>query len=70
MGSQGTRAIARVLRENISLERLNLAGNWMEGEGGMYMARMLTDNDYITELVRAGYTNTIYYGKVLSEIDK
>ena len=52
LGPQGTRAIARVLRESITVERLNLAGNWMEGEGGMHMARMLSENEYITDLVR------------------
>ena len=39
------------LQDNITLERLNLAGNWMEGEGAMHMSRMLQENDYITDLV-------------------
>lgn len=39
------------LQDNITLEKLNLQGNWIEGAGGLAMARMLEDNDYITELV-------------------
>ena len=38
-------------QDNITLEKLNLQGNWMTGDGGAAMARMLEDNDYITELV-------------------
>ena len=40
------------LQANMNIERLNLSGNWMEGLGGAYMAAMLTDNDFITHLVR------------------
>ena len=40
-----------VLQDNVTLEKLNLQGNWIEGDGGLAMARMLEDNDYITELV-------------------
>ena len=39
------------VQDNITLEKLNLQGNWIEGDGGSAMARMLEDNDYITELV-------------------
>lgn len=39
-------------QDNVTLEKLNLQGNWIEGEGGLAMARMLEDNDYITEIVR------------------
>lgn len=48
------------LQENVTLERLNLAGNWMEDEGSMHMARMLHENDYITELV-SNWSSTLYY---------
>ncbi|XP_060577123.1 leucine-rich repeat-containing protein 74B-like [Ruditapes philippinarum] len=51
LGSSATKAIALVLRDNITLEKLNLQGNWIEGDGGLAMARMLEENDYITELV-------------------
>lgn len=51
LGPAAAKAIALVLRDNITLEKLNLQGNWMEGDGGAAMARMLEDNDYITELV-------------------
>lgn len=44
------KAIALVLRNNISLEKLNLDGNWIGSEGGECMARMLEENEYITEL--------------------
>ena len=40
-----------MLQDNVTLEKLNLQGNWIEGDGGLAMARMLEDNDYITELV-------------------
>ncbi|XP_052276174.1 leucine-rich repeat-containing protein 74B-like isoform X1 [Dreissena polymorpha] len=51
LGASAAKAIALVLRDNITLEKLNLQGNWIEGEGGLAMARMLEENDYITELV-------------------
>lgn len=35
----------------MTCEKLNLAGNWMEEVGARCMARMLTENDYITDLV-------------------
>ncbi|KAL4238564.1 hypothetical protein ACF0H5_003271 [Mactra antiquata] len=50
LGASAAKAIALVLRDNITLEKLNLQGNWIEGEGGVAMARMLEENDYITEL--------------------
>ncbi|XP_052770274.1 leucine-rich repeat-containing protein 74B-like isoform X2 [Mya arenaria] len=50
LGPAATKAIALVLRDNITLEKLNLQGNWIEGDGGLAMARMLEDNDYITEI--------------------
>lgn len=39
------------LQNSISLEKLNIQGNWIEEEGGRAMARMLEENDYITEMV-------------------
>lgn len=39
------------IQDNITLEKLNLQGNWIEGDGAAAMARMLEENDYITELV-------------------
>lgn len=51
LGASAAKAIALVLRDNITLEKLNLQGNWIMPEGGMAMARMLEENDYITELV-------------------
>ncbi|KAK3576783.1 hypothetical protein CHS0354_014604 [Potamilus streckersoni] len=50
LGPVAAKAIALVLRDNITLEKLNLQGNWMQGEGCVAMARMLEENDYITEL--------------------
>lgn len=42
-------------KDNITLEKLNLQGNWIEGAGGLAMARMLEENDYITELVNFSF---------------
>ena len=36
---------------NVHIEKLNLAGNWMEGIGGVHIAHMLLENEYISELV-------------------
>ncbi|XP_053375061.1 leucine-rich repeat-containing protein 74B-like isoform X2 [Mercenaria mercenaria] len=51
LGASAAKAIALVLRDNITLEKLNLQGNWIEGDGGLAMARMLEENDYITEMI-------------------
>ncbi|KAL5008650.1 hypothetical protein ScPMuIL_014231 [Solemya velum] len=50
LGPAAAKALALVLRENITLEKLNIQGNWIEGEGGRAMSRMLEENDYITEM--------------------
>ena len=39
------------LQDSLSLEKLNLTGNNVTGVGALHMARMLIDNDYISELV-------------------
>ncbi|XP_063426854.1 leucine-rich repeat-containing protein 74B-like [Mytilus trossulus] len=44
------KAIALVLRDNISLEKLNLDGNWIQAEGGEAISKMLEENEYITDL--------------------
>ncbi|KAI0212756.1 hypothetical protein LSAT2_002306 [Lamellibrachia satsuma] len=51
LGPVGTKAIAKVLRANVHIEKLNLAGNWMEAIGGVHIAHMLLENEYISELV-------------------
>ncbi|XP_074657398.1 uncharacterized protein LOC141910602 [Tubulanus polymorphus] len=53
LGPAGTMAIAKVLKDNITLEKIDLQGNWMEADGGRYIAKMMEDNYYITELVLA-----------------
>ncbi|KAL3874329.1 hypothetical protein ACJMK2_037359 [Sinanodonta woodiana] len=50
LGPVAAKAIALVLRDNITLDKLNLQGNWMQGEGCVAMARMLEENDYITDV--------------------
>ncbi|PVD26038.1 hypothetical protein C0Q70_13706 [Pomacea canaliculata] len=45
-----TMAIALALKDNITVERLDLGGNWMSPEGGMAICRLLEENDYITEM--------------------
>ncbi len=42
-----------MLQNSLTLEKLNLTGNAVEGEGALYFARMLLDNEYIQELVSA-----------------
>ncbi|CAH1791138.1 unnamed protein product [Owenia fusiformis] len=70
LGPLGTRAIARVLRDNVSLEKLDLSGNWMEGDGGKAMARALEDNDYILDLTladnRLGSRGAQHFSRILS----
>jgi hypothetical protein len=39
------------LQDNITIERLNLEGNWMEADGAKAMAKMLEENDYISDVV-------------------
>lgn len=38
-------------KNNTFITNLDLEDNWLEGEGGEYVARMLKENCYITELV-------------------
>lgn len=38
-------------QDTITLEKLDLRGNWIEGEGGEAVARMLEENDYVTDVV-------------------
>ena len=40
-----------MFQANVHIEKLNLAGNWMEGIGGVHIAHMLLENEYISELV-------------------
>ncbi|XP_064622942.1 leucine-rich repeat-containing protein 74A-like isoform X3 [Lineus longissimus] len=54
LGPQGTRAIAKILKDNITIERLNLEGNWMEADGAKAMAKMLEENISISDLVLRG----------------
>ncbi|XP_021367603.1 leucine-rich repeat-containing protein 74B-like isoform X2 [Mizuhopecten yessoensis] len=50
LGPVAAKAMALVLKDNVTLEKLNLNGNWIEGPGGEAMARMLEENDYISEV--------------------
>ncbi|XP_013417709.1 leucine-rich repeat-containing protein 74B-like [Lingula anatina] len=69
LGVQGTRAIARVLRDVISLEKLDLEGNWMEGEGGKALSKTLEENEYIHDVSMAknklGSQGAYYVAKML-----
>lgn len=40
-----------IFQDTITLEKLDLRGNWIEGEGGEAVARMLEENDYVTDVV-------------------
>ncbi|KAG1957950.1 leucine-rich repeat-containing protein 74A [Pimephales promelas] len=50
LGSQGTKALAVSLVTNISILKLNLRDNCMEGTGVAAIADMLKENCYITEI--------------------
>lgn len=43
--------IVALFQDTITLEKLDLRGNWIEGEGGEAVARMLEENDYVTDVV-------------------
>jgi len=53
LGPLGAKAIAWPLQSNKKIEKLNLEGNWIEGEGTVYLAKMLKNNYYLTELYLA-----------------
>lgn len=40
-------------QSNVTCEKIDLSANWIEGDGGRYMARVFMENDYINEVVRA-----------------
>lgn len=40
-----------MLQTNKKIEKINLEGNWIEAEGSIYLAKMLKNNIYVTELV-------------------
>jgi Ran GTPase-activating protein (RanGAP) involved in mRNA processing and transport len=42
------------LQKNTRLEKVDLSDNAIGEEGALYVADMLCENDYITEIVRAG----------------
>jgi hypothetical protein len=41
----------KFFKNNISVEKLHLDGNWIEHNGAKYLSRMIRQNDFITELV-------------------
>ncbi|BFZ07051.1 hypothetical protein BsWGS_10090 [Bradybaena similaris] len=50
LGPDAIKAIALSLRENITLDRLDISGNWIGTEGSRVMCRLLEENDYITNI--------------------
>ncbi|XP_059162736.1 leucine-rich repeat-containing protein 74B-like isoform X2 [Physella acuta] len=50
LGTDATKAIALALKESVTLDRLDLCGNWIGDEGAKYMSRLLEENDYITDV--------------------
>ncbi|KAL4238467.1 Leucine Rich repeat [Mactra antiquata] len=50
LGPLGAKAISVPLKENHSIETLDLEGNWIEKEGAIYLSEMLKENMYLTEL--------------------
>uniref|UniRef100_A0A2C9LM68 Uncharacterized protein n=1 Tax=Biomphalaria glabrata TaxID=6526 RepID=A0A2C9LM68_BIOGL len=51
LGNEATKAIALALKESVTLERLDLSGNWIGPDGANSMARLLEENDYVTDVV-------------------
>ena len=41
-----------IFQTNRKIEKIDLEGNWIESQGSIYLAQMLGNNIYITELVR------------------
>ncbi|XP_072170556.1 uncharacterized protein [Diadema setosum] len=50
LGPQGAKAIAVALVTNTTVLTLDLEDNWIEGDGGVYIADMLKENCYINDL--------------------
>ena len=50
LGPNGVRALAVPLVANTSVTTLDLEDNWLEAEGGIYVADMLKENCYISDL--------------------
>ncbi|KAK0058388.1 leucine-rich repeat-containing protein 74B [Biomphalaria pfeifferi] len=51
LGNEATKAIALALKESVTLERLDLSGNWIGPDGANSMARLLEENDYVTDVI-------------------
>ncbi|XP_041351083.1 leucine-rich repeat-containing protein 74A-like [Gigantopelta aegis] len=51
IGPAGAKSMCVPLKTNGKIEKLDLEGNWIEGEGCTCVADMLKDNIYITELI-------------------
>lgn len=51
LGPQGMKAIATPLEVNTVIEKIDLEGNYILGEGATYLTRVLRENVYVTELV-------------------
>ncbi|KAH9496111.1 hypothetical protein Btru_012062, partial [Bulinus truncatus] len=51
LDSEATKAISLALKDSITLERLDLCGNWIGPDGGDSVARLLEENDYVTDVI-------------------
>jgi len=50
LGPEATRAIALSLKDNFTIERLDMCGNWIGADGARFMGRLLEENEYLTEV--------------------
>ncbi|GAB1601430.1 leucine-rich repeat-containing protein 74B-like isoform X2, partial [Argonauta hians] len=50
LGPHGVKPISMVLRNSLTLEKLDLTENLIDGEGTQFISKMLEDNDFITDL--------------------
>ncbi|XP_061174071.1 leucine-rich repeat-containing protein 74A-like [Saccostrea echinata] len=51
LGPQGMKAIAKPLEVNTVIEKIDLEGNYILGEGAIYLTKVLRENVYVTELI-------------------
>ncbi|XP_035826749.1 leucine-rich repeat-containing protein 74A [Aplysia californica] len=70
LGADATRAIALSLKDSITLEKLDISGNWIGPDGARFMGRLLEENDYLTELTLAdnkiGTEGGLHLAKMIS----
>ncbi|CAG5122911.1 unnamed protein product, partial [Candidula unifasciata] len=69
LGADAVKAIALALRDNTTLDRLDISGNWIGAEGSRFICRLLEENDSITNLAlndnKIGSDGGLYVAKMI-----